>query len=103
MRFIIENAEPDHIDHFIKILKESRTLSGICVESIHATAEWVPIMMLGESGQASELMPVISFEFSDSHFRAWEDVIMSVLTTYFEGSCLVISSPDLPGLRIHFP
>jgi hypothetical protein len=99
MRFIIENVNPAQISKVVEILKDSPALIGICVENIHATTEWIEVDRLGEV-RKDELRQVVSFEFP--HFQAWEDVIMPVLTTYFEGSNLVVSTPNLPGLRIEF-
>ncbi len=100
MRFIIENVDLERIEQLVKILKDSDTLADIGVENIHTTIEWVTITMFKGGFREDELRQVVSFEFPN--FHAQESVIMSVLTSCFEGSNLLISSPDLPGLRIEF-
>lgn len=96
MRFIIENVKPEHITFTVKTMRESRSLAGICIENIRPSVEWVQIGGQGDV-RLDELRPVVSFEFP--HFDQWDDVIMPVLTSYFENTGLIFSTPDRPGFR----
>ncbi len=100
MRFIIENVDPEYIEQLVKVLKDCDALIDVGVENIHTTFEWVVILMFEGGFREEELRKVVSFEFLNFHTQ--ESLIMSVLTSCFEGSNLLISSPDLPGLRIEF-
>jgi hypothetical protein len=96
MRFIIENVTPQYIEFTVKTMRESHSLFGICIENIRPSVEWVQVGGCGDT-RLDELRPVVSFEFP--HFDQWDDVIMPVLTSYFENTGLIFSTPDRPGFR----
>ncbi len=95
MRFIIENVKPEYLKEVAQLMREARPLRMIGIECIQITNGWVPVE--SEWMDTFNYGPIISFEIPNAFFM--QDEVMRTLTSVFEGTRLIFSSPDMPELR----